>query len=120
MKNPLYIVLACIAALVLGVVAVRTHPYWTHGEKVVHVTGVATKNMMDHGKMRDVYLVFTTDETYKNVDSPSYFKFNSSDLQGKLIQTGCFKIDYYGFRIPFMSKYRNITKAVKTDCPAGM
>ena len=119
MNNPVRIAIASVLAIVLGVIAVRTHPYWTHGEKVVRVTGVTTKSLMDQGKQRDVYLVFTTDETYKNVDSPAYFKFNSSDIQGKLIQTGCFKIDYYGFRIPIFSKYRNITKAVKTECPAG-
>lgn len=109
-----------VIVILVGVLAYNTRVYWTHGERVVRVTGVSTKAMMDHGRMKDVYLVFTTNETYRNVDSPAYLKFNSSDLQGKLIQTGCFHIAYYGFRIPILSKYRNITKAERVSCPPGL
>ncbi|ESQ84434.1 hypothetical protein AEAC466_08760 [Asticcacaulis sp. AC466] len=105
--------LAAVIVVVLVFLAIWTVPYWTHGSKDVVVTGVDHKVMKDHGQVKDVYLVFTTDETYKNVDSPAYLKFNSSDIQGKLIQTGRFRISYYGFRIPMFSMYKNITKAEK-------
>jgi hypothetical protein len=107
--------IAATAVLALICLAIWTVPYWTHGTKDVTVTGVDHKIMKDHGKTRDIYLVFTTDETYKNVDSPAYLKFNSSDIQGKLIQTGRFRISYYGFRVPIFSMYKNITKAERLN-----
>lgn len=100
-----------LGVIVLAFVAGWTVPYWTHGSRVVTVTLVDHKLMTDHGKTKDVYLVYTTDGTYKNVDSPAYFKYNSSDLQGKLAEKGKFKIEYYGFRVPVFSMYKNITKA---------
>ncbi len=113
MKNLLRVLLAVAAVIVLGVTAVATNPYWTHGAKDVTVTGVTTKRVVEHGQPKDIYLVFTDDQTYKNVDSPAYLKFNSSDLQGRLIQGGRFHIEYYGFRIPIASQYKNIVKAEK-------
>ena len=109
------ILLLLAGVIVLGLIGTWTVPYWSHGSSVVTVTEVDHKLMKDHGKIKDVYLVFTTDGTYKNVDSPAYFKFNSSDIQGKLAQKGKFKIDYYGFRVPVLSMYKNITKAEKVD-----
>lgn len=107
-------ILAMISAvIVLGFLSVWASPYWTHGEKVVTVTGVTTKRVEEDGQKRDIYLVFTDDQTYKNVDSPAYLKFNSSDVQGRLVQTGKYRITYYGFRIPALSMYRNIIKAEK-------
>ena len=118
MKSPIRIGLALVLLVVVVFVAIWTNPYWTHGSKIVTVTRVTTKRVVEKGQPKDIYLVFTTDETYKNVDSPAYLKFNSSDVQGKLIQTGCFKIEYYGFRVPITSTYKNITKAEKVPCPA--
>ncbi len=99
--------------IALAILGVLTTPYWTHGAKDVTVTGVTTKRVIDHGQPKDIYLVFTDDQTYKNVDSPAYLKFNSSDVQGRLIQGGRFHIEYYGFRIAVASQYRNIIKAEK-------
>ena len=107
------LVVVILGVIVLAFVAGWTVPYWTHGSKVVTVTLVDHKLMTDHGKTKDVYLVFTNDGTYKNVDSPAYFKYNSSDIQGRLAEKGKFKIDYYGFRVPVFSMYKNITKAEK-------
>ena len=107
--------IAAVIVIALMFLAVWTVPYWTHGSREVTVTGVDHKILRSGDKVKDVYLVFTTDETYKNVDSPAYLKFNSSDIQGKLIQTGRFRISYYGFRVPIFSMYKNITKAEKVE-----
>lgn len=115
MRKPLAILAIGTAIVVIGFTAMWTSPYWTRGSKVVTVTGVTTKRVSDHGKTKDIYLVFTDDQTFKNVDSPAYLKFNSSDLQGRLIMTGKFRIEYYGFRIPITSTYRNIIKAEKVE-----
>ena len=57
------------------------------------------------------YLVFTDKETFENTDCFIWFKFNSSDLQGKLERGKKYKAKVYGWRIPFLSVYRNIVKA---------
>ncbi len=112
MKKIVLTVGGLILVLLLGVV---TSPYWTHGTSEVTVTDVQSKLMDRHGQREDVYLVFTTDGTYRNTDSLYYFKYNSSDIQGKLAQKGRFRISYYGFRVPVLSLYKNITKAEKLE-----
>jgi hypothetical protein len=99
--------LTVLAVLTVAVLGWATTPYWSHGEAVVEVTG--TTNKREGG--RDVYLVFTTSGTFRNTDSLHYLKFDSSDLQGKLNRPGRYRINYYGFRVPVLSLYRNITRA---------
>lgn len=107
MKKALRItgILAAVIGLIL--VALGTVPYWTAGQTVVEVTGTTTKR--EGGK--DRYLVFTTSGTYRNTDSLHYLKFDSSDLQGQLNRPGRYRINYYGFRVPVLSMYKNITRA---------
>lgn len=54
------------------------------------------------------YLIYGNNETYTDSDSLLYWKFNSSDVYGH-IQTGdtC-TFTVYGWRVPFLSWYRNI------------
>jgi len=54
------------------------------------------------------YLVHTKGEVLKNVDSLYGLKYNSSDIYGKLEigKTCSFKV--IGWRVRFMSMYRNI------------
>lgn len=54
------------------------------------------------------YLVFCVGEVFQNSDSMLFFKFNSSDIQGKLERGKTYKIKVIGFRVPFLSMYRNI------------
>jgi exopolysaccharide biosynthesis protein len=91
-----------VIVLVLGYL---TTNWWTHGTERVTVTGTTVKVYGHHSK----YLVFTSDGVFENTDTWSYLKFDSSDIQGQLMQGGTFDISYYGFRVPFFSKYPNIT-----------
>lgn len=57
------------------------------------------------------WIVTCKNEVFENVDNfIPYFKFNSSDLNRKLTpgQTYTFKV--YGWRVPFLSWYRNIVR----------
>ncbi len=54
------------------------------------------------------YLVFTDGETFENTDSLWHGKFNSSDVYGHLQVGKHYRANVYGWRIPFMSSYRNI------------
>jgi hypothetical protein len=54
------------------------------------------------------YLVFTEQEVYENSDTLLFFKFSSSDLQGQLKAGDTYTAVVAGWRVPFMSMYRNI------------
>jgi len=54
------------------------------------------------------YLVFTNNEVFENTDSWLYLKFSSSDLYSKLKEGQTYKVKVAGWRIPFLSWYRNI------------
>ena len=56
------------------------------------------------------YLVYTDDEVFKNVDDLMWGKYSSSDLQGKLRLDTTYKVTVDGWRVPFLSMYRNIIK----------
>ena len=81
-------------------------PYYSSRVVEITVTGkeITASNKGGH------YLVFTNKETFKNVDSFAYLKYNSSDIQGKLEEGKAYKVKVNGWRIPLFSKYRNIIK----------
>lgn len=66
------------------------------------------KTDIKRNKEKDLYLVYTDEETFKNEDSFWNFKYNSSDLHGKLKQDSTYKVEVNGYRIPYFSIYRNI------------
>lgn len=57
------------------------------------------------------YLVYTDNGVYQNTDSLWYFKFNSSDIYGALDAGTTYRASVYGFRVPFLSWYKNIIEA---------
>lgn len=56
------------------------------------------------------YLVFAKKEVYQNRDTFWYWKFNSSDLYRDIENGKTYNFTVYGFRVPFLSWYRNIIK----------
>lgn len=56
------------------------------------------------------YLIFTESETFENTDAWFSGKFSSSDLYGKLNKGESYTVKVYGFRVPFLSWYRNIVR----------
>ena len=54
------------------------------------------------------YLIFTKTETFENTDRLVLWKFNSSDLYGSLKVGKAYEAKVAGFRVPFLSWYRNI------------
>lgn len=71
----------------------------TDKERIVESAGETTTSK---------YLVFTDSETFENTDSLLRLKFNSSDVQGQLQEGKTYEAEVYGWRIPFLSSYRNI------------
>lgn len=64
----------------------------------------------DGKKVKSKYMIFTENEVFENTDAPMLFKFNSSDLYNNLKIDSTYQVKVYGFRIPFISQYRNIIK----------
>lgn len=57
------------------------------------------------------YLIFTEHEVFENVDSMLAWKFDSSDVYGHIKIGSTCTFNVTGFRIPFLSTYRNILVA---------
>lgn len=71
----------------------------TDKERIVNNTSEGT---------RSKYLVFTDKGTFENTDSLFYWKWNSSDLYGRIRKGETYKAHVYGFRVGFLSWYKNI------------
>jgi len=61
------------------------------------------------------YLVFTETEVFENTDSLMWWKWNSSDVYGELEEGQTYNARVYGWRIPFLSCYRNIVELKRND-----
>lgn len=100
------IILIAVFGLVSGIIV----PAMTQKDVVITVTKtdrIVERNGEDiHSK----YLVYTEEETFENTDSWMFWKFNSSDVQGRLLEGNRYRVKVYGWRIPFFSSYRNIVK----------
>lgn len=70
-------------------------------DKEVVVTGNADNTS-------STYLIMTEDEVFRNTDEFIRLKFNSSDVQNKLKVDSTYTVRVIGWRIPFLSTYRNI------------
>lgn len=61
------------------------------------------------------YLVYTDKEVFKLEDSLIFGQFNSSDIYGMLTEGKTYKFKVIGWRIPFLSMYRNIIGIYSVD-----
>ena len=65
--------------------------------------------------LRSYYLVFTEEETFKNEDCTLHWKFNSSDIHGRLEEGKRYQFKVYGWRVQFLSWYRNVLDATELE-----
>jgi hypothetical protein len=93
-----------LALIILLFVGSCVWTKWPH--TVGPLTIVKTERVPEVG-----YMVFTNGETMVNQDSWLFFKFNSSDLYGRMNagQVCTFRVN--GWRMPLFSWYRNILSA---------
>jgi hypothetical protein len=71
----------------------------TDKERVTYSNGEGTTSK---------YLIYTDGEVFENTDSFLFGKFNSSDVYGKLEKGKNYTATVAGWRIPFLSSYRNV------------
>lgn len=111
------------AATIAGALAITSmgYTYGTGDEVDIHVTDKDRIVTTSGEDVSSKYLVFTENETFENTDSWLSLKLASSDLQGKLKIGSDYKCDVYGWRIPLLSKYRNIVSCEQiVGSEAGM
>lgn len=112
------IVLVCVVAIGLQVV-IHTNISWVREAKVTgKERACSSSGYGTDSRLECKYMVFTDKGVFKNTDTMWHgFKFNSSDVQGKL-QDGCtYDFYVYGFRIPWASTYKNIVRIKNQKCP---
>ena len=94
-------ILTLAMAIMIGVEISRNMKTETLTIKVVDKTVTHTEN-------DSKYLIFTNNEVFEEDDELFRGKFNSSDMYGQLKVGGTYRVKVLGFRIPFLSMYRNI------------
>lgn len=95
---------SCSAGISYGTIKTVSNVTITDKERIVERSGESTSSK---------YLVFTDTETFENTDSLWHFKFDSSDIYGKFQPGQVCDLTVTGFRVSFMSMYRNI---LEVDC----
>jgi len=74
----------------------------------ITVTGTERVISSDGESVDSKYLIFTTLETFENSDNLILGKWNSSDVQGSVRPDSTYLAHVVGWRVPFLSMYRNI------------
>lgn len=100
-----------ICAMVIGVIALISC-YNTGKSYEVTIT--------DKGIKDSKYMVFTKDEDenvypFEVADNLFYFRWDSSDMYGKIEIGNTYKIKTIGWRVPLFSWYENIVSAEKIE-----
>jgi hypothetical protein len=56
------------------------------------------------------FLVYTDGEVFENTDSLWYWKWDSADVQNELEVGQTYTVKVYGWRVPFLSMFRNVVE----------
>lgn len=91
--------------LIIGSCAVANHR--EYGQTFT-VTGKENVKSGDSGK----YLVYTDKTTYEIEDSWIFWRWDSSDVYGKIEVGKTYSATLQGYRVPFLSMYQNIIDPV--------
>ena len=97
MKTKLFII-GLLLIVVLGFVFYRSTI------ETLEITVTDKERVADEDK----YLIFSEEEVFENTDAWLFLKFNSSDYYRKLAVGEEFEVRVVGWRVPFLSWYRNI------------
>ncbi|CCF83468.1 hypothetical protein [Nitrolancea hollandica] len=103
--------LGLIAIVVLLGLGVKQILVGSH--EMVTDTVVRTERVEDGNGGR--YLIYGEAEVYQNTDSVYFGKFNSSDLYRDIKEGHSYRFEVVGWRVPFLSWYRNILKVEEIE-----
>ena len=88
----------------------------SHGDRGVVFARVTSKDISHSGESSH-YLVWTEGEVLTMDDSVIEGQWDTSDDYGAIVVGECYRFDVYGWRVPFLSWYRNIVSAQEAPCP---
>ena len=103
-----YITIFAIALILLGGYPVA----YRLSSETIEVT-IKDKERITTGSGESIsskFIIYTENEVFENTDSWIYFKFNSTDHQNKYTVGETYRVKVAGWRVPFLSMYRNVIK----------
>jgi hypothetical protein len=100
-----------IAALMTGS---ALYHFATKTPAVIKVTG--KEAIAGTSETSGKYLIYTETEVLENSDSIWALKWNSSDVYRKIERGRCYRTSIWGYRIPFLSVYRQIDQVKEVPC----
>ena len=106
-----FMLVVAMVAVICGVLYGLLAPFTTRSDVLATVTDKERVTSSDGKTVDSKYLIFTDKEVFEDTDSFILFKFNSSDIYGKIMKDRTYKFKVYGFRVPFFSWYRNVISA---------
>lgn len=95
---------------VMAIIAILYNIAWFTSREAIIIT-VVDKERITTGSgesMKGKFVVYTENEVFENTDSWLFLKFNSADFQSRLKPGERYAVIVAGWRIPFLSRYRNI------------
>lgn len=104
-----YIIGAIITISAVGLLSISPIIAYTTDE-IVTIT-IKDKERIVTGSgdtLSSKYLIYTDNGVYENTDTIWYWKWNSSDVYNNLEVGETYQTKVYGFRVPFLSWYKNI------------
>ncbi len=108
LKTKVILFLILFFVLISGILYL---PRAYRGKVIAKVVDKERITMQKDGKTIHKYLIYTEDEVFENVAEAFYFKFNSSDLYGRIQKNEKYEFYVSGWRIHIFSMYRNIISA---------
>ena len=105
----LYAILGILALVLIYVAAY----FWSYQTIEVTITEKERVTINSDEGVESNYRVYTTEEVFVNKDQLIFGKFDSSDVQRKLLDGNTYKVKVVGWRVPLFSWYRNIISVVE-------
>lgn len=117
LSNVLYSLgaLAIVGLFVFSISAHYTTQEWVAIEVLSTDRECHTVSTDEGSRIECQYMVFTDVEVFRNVDSLLSFKWNSADVQRQLRPGERYEVRVTGWRIPFLSSFRNILEVREYD-----
>lgn len=104
-----------IIAVIFGICGGGILKVMNKQELTITVTDKGTKKYSNKDSTSEKYLIYTDETTYEITDSLFKWRWDSSDLYGRIQVGHTYVIETGGYRIPFLSMYQNIYKATEVE-----
>lgn len=116
MKKPFKTIGIIPVFLFIIIGALVIYPICKYSSKETIEITVSDKERITTGSgehLQSKYLIYTNREVLENTDAMLFWKFNSSDIQNQLKVGKTYKVEVVGWRVPFLSWYRNVVAVKK-------